>query len=179
MNLSEKFYRSWVNVTETMKSELLHVSDSNKEFTKLIIHDNNSVLVKIGEQLKYKCYNADYYYTDAVYYKEEDVISEYPESYYLTKIRIAFEHENYFNSGLYQEVCHLLQINCELRVLVSYPPNIECENSELQSVHKIISQSADAEIISSHCNFLVIMGYMNPYRWNGWIFKNSNWIKLE
>ncbi|WP_421222859.1 hypothetical protein [Aeromonas enteropelogenes] len=178
MNLSEKFYRTWLSVMDEIKSDLFNASASNKEYTKLIIHDNDSALVKIGKILDYKCYNADYYYTDAVFYKEQDILSEHPDAFYLTDIRIAFEHENVFNSGLFQEVCHLLQVNSELKVLVSYPPNSESETSELQYLHKIITRSSNSNHISDMHGFLVIMGYMEPYTWNGWIFKSDGWIKL-
>lgn len=176
--LSVQFYRAWASVADARKFELFEVWNSGREFTKLIIHAENSVLLNIGELLDLKCYNADYYYTDAVFFQSEDILPEHPQAYYLTNIRIAFEHENDFFSGLFQEACHLLQIDCELKVLVAYPPDPSAEMSELQYLHKIISRSSRAKEISKDERFLVITGYREPYQWNGWLFQTDGWIKL-
>ena len=178
MNISRTFFTSWLSVIKRRESEVLKLWDTPRDFTKLIIHSGDSILLNIGSEIGYECYNADYYYTDAVFYKPKDVFPDYPKAYYLTDIRIAFEHENDFKSGLFQEVCHLLQVNSKLKVLVAYPPNKEEELEELDYLHRVILRSESSNELSEKETFLIIMGHAEPYSWSGWLFNTECWVKI-
>ena len=178
MTLAENFYSSWCQKTKSRMGELKSTWNQAKEFTKLIIHSDSSILMDISEDLGLKCYNADYYYIDAVFFKPEDLVPEYPNAYYLTDIRIAFEHENDFSSGLFQEVCHLLQVNCDLKVLVAYPPDCDVETAQLKYLHTIIHKSRCEKEIAESESFLVIMGHDNLNEWKAWIYKSHSWVQI-
>jgi hypothetical protein len=97
---------------------------------------------------------------------------------WLKDIRIAFEHENNFNSGLYQEVSHLLITNCELRVLVTYPDNGDITKT-FNYLHTIIKGSRQNEEISESGSFLLIFGYEAGFAWEGYIYNTEKWIKID
>lgn len=177
MGLARDFYSSWKKVIIDRQTEAFEYWDSKREFTNFIIHSDSSVLLDIAKQINIECYNADYYSIDSIFYKQEDRLPGH-DGYYFTNIRIAFEHENDFNSGLFQEVCHLLQVNSELKVLVSYPKNSEVEAQELQKLHDIISKSRQAAEIATNEGFLIIMGHGEPYEWKGWLYDSQGWINI-
>lgn len=178
MGLAEKFYFTWCDKVNSRQKELENTWGNSKSYTKTIIHSDSSILMDIAEALGFKCYNADYYYIDAIFFKPEDLVPEYPQAYYLTDLRIAFEHENNFTSGLFQEVCHLLQVNCDLKVLVTYPPNEADEMSELGYLHKIVSKSRKESELSENNSFLIIMGHDELAKWKGWIYKSAGWEQI-
>lgn len=178
MNLAGKFYLAWCHKVSSRTQELKNVWGASKAYTNTIIHSDSSIIMDVARALDLKCYNADYYYIDAVFFKPEDLVPEHPNAYYLTDLRIAFEHENDFNSGLFQEVCHLLQINCDLKVLISYPPNDNDEMLELEYLHQIIKKSRNQIEISENNGFLIIMGHDGLTRWKGWIYKSNNWERI-
>ncbi len=178
MDLAKKFYFAWCDKVNARKKELENTWRNSKAYTKTIIHSNSSILMDISETLGFKCYNADYYFIDAVFFKPEDLVPEYPEAYYLTDLRIAFEHENDFASGLFQEVCHLLQVNCDLKVLVTYPPNETDELSELKYLYKIVRKSRKESALSENNSFLIIMGHDELAKWKGWIYKSTGWEQI-
>ncbi|HTF98340.1 MAG TPA: hypothetical protein VL995_19530 [Cellvibrio sp.] len=178
MSLAESFFENWCNVIEKRNDEVNQYWCKTKEYTNFIIHAENSVLMDVATLLGLRCYNSDYYYLDSVLYEESDYIKDFLHQCYLTNIRIAFEHENDFKSGLYQEVSHLLLINSELKVVVSYPPSESAEAAELKYLHGIISSSPIADNLSDRQGFLFIMGHVNPYRWVAWVYHKSEWRKL-
>lgn len=171
---SKIFYQAWITVVEEKRLELLDKWSNFKAYTDLIVHSNDSVLISISERLKIKCYNKDYYSVDAVFYFDEDCVPRTKsDSWWFRGLRIAFEHENNFNSGLFQEASHLLIINCELRVLVSYPN--KRRDDELKYLHEVINGSRNSEDISAKENFLIIFGYGDTFRWEGLVFKKEGW----
>jgi len=171
---SNFFYQAWITVVEEKRLELLDKWNNFKEYTDLIVHSNNSVLISIAELLEIKCYNKDYYSVDAVFYCDEDRVPQTKfDSWWFRGLRVAFEHENNFNSGLFQEVSHLLIIDCELRVLVSYPNRRR--NDELKYLHEVINGSRNSEDLSAKENFLIIFGYEDLLRWEGLVFKKDGW----
>lgn len=178
MGLARDFYSSWKDVITDRQAEVFEHWESRTAFTNFIIKSDDSVLLDISKKIGFECYNKDYYHIDAVFYKQEDLLPEFSEGCYLANIRIAFEHENDFNSGLFQEVSHLLQVNSELKVLVSYPKNSEVEAQELQKLHYIISKSRQAAEIATNEGFLIIMGHGEPYEWKGWLYDSRGWINI-
>nr|WP_322623749.1 hypothetical protein [uncultured Flavobacterium sp.] len=177
MNITSKiFFEKWIETVTEDEENLSKNWRNNRKITELIIRDENSIICKIAKKLNLLCYNQDYYCLDAIFYLPEDKVINLPDYYYwFQNIRIAFEHENHFNSGLYQEVSHLLITNCDLRVLVTYPNGDEKEEYELNYLHKIISQNPSNTDISQKESFIIIFGYENNFEWIGYIYKKDGW----
>ena len=115
---------------------------------------------------------------DTILYKPEDKTPDInPNTYWFRDIRVAFEHENNFNGGLYQEVSHLLITNCDLKVLVTYP-NDDIEN-ELNYLHKIISGNRQSKSISDEESFLLIFGSEGDFSWDAYVYKTDNWKQIN
>lgn len=167
---SVNFYKAWCESVEDQQELLSKVWRENRIYTNQIF-SQEGILNAIAQKLEL-LYYSNYYYLDAVFYKPEDVIKE--NEFWFRDIRIAFEHENNFRSGLYKEVSHLLTTNADLKVLVSYP-NGEI-NDELDYLHSIISKTRQAKTISDNQSFLIILGYEEKFEWQGWIYNESEWI---
>lgn len=175
---SIEFFNTWKEVVENRKEELLEVWQNSTAFTSKIFHDDNSILQEIAEKLTLNVYTSNYYFLDAVFYEDQDLVPDINKNnFWLKDIHIAFEHENYFKSGLFQEVSHLLLTNCELRVLVSYPNGDY--KPELDYLHKIIKSSSQEELISQKENFLIILGSETNFQWQAFYYKTADWKEIK
>lgn len=173
-----EFYSLWLETVFNRKEELLKIWRNAQDFTYYIKGSENSVVNEIGQKLGLLTYPQDYYSIDAIFYKPEDLTPKIkPNTYWFRDIRIAFEHENNFKSGLYQEVSHLLITNCDLRVLVAYP-DYEPDDM-LTELHEIIKGNRNSKMNSDEENFLIIFGYEKGFEWEGYVYKESNWKKLN
>jgi hypothetical protein len=179
MSLAKNFLNAWLSVCSDRESEINTIWDNNKEYTKLVISSDNSIVVDVAKRLELECFNGDYYYIDSVFYKNSDLIPGISQGCYLKDIRIAFEHENNFSSGLFQEVSHLLQTKCNLKVLVSYPDSIEKEKNELDYLHSIINSSENSDFASGKEEFLILFNLGVPGVWKGWLYTENNWQLIE
>jgi hypothetical protein len=174
---ASEFYKVWVDIVSDRKEHLLTIWRNAKAYTQYIKNDENSVIREVAKRLNLLCYAHDYYSIDSILYKEEDRVQGLnPNSYWFRNIRVAFEHENNFKSGLYQEASHLLITNCDLRVLVSYPG--DSPDGELKYLHEIVSGNRQAQEISDHESFLIIFGYEKDFVWEGYVFTTDSWKKL-
>lgn len=173
-----EFYNIWKKITSERKQEMLEVWRNNKALTYFVKDSDNSIINEIAKHFDLLCYPQDYYCIDAILYNKEDLTPGIKENtFWFRDIQIAFEHENNFRSGLYQEVSHLLITNCKLKVLVSYP-DYEPDN-ELEYLHSIIKGSNHSSELSEKENFLIIFGYENGFEWEGFIYKEDSWLQLE
>lgn len=176
---SKKFYKSWLNSVQNRNTELETIWSDYKKFTSKITGWENSVVQDIANDLNLLCFSDNYYFIDCVFYKIEDLVDPNNKNkFHLKDIRVAFEHENNFNGGLFQEVAHLLLINCDLKVLVSYPQNNLKAEKELKTLHNLIKSSRESEKINDMNNFLIILNYEDTLVWEGLIFKTNGWEKL-
>lgn len=175
-----QFFQAWIDTVQGRKEHLLSIWRQAKEFTSQVKGDDASLMKEIADKLNLVCYHSDYYFLDTVLYKEEDLVPGRPQgSYWFRDIRVAFEHENNFNSGLYQEVSHLLITNCDLKVLVTYPPNDDKEIYQLNNLLDIIKGSRQSRIISDNESFLIIFGYEADFSWIGYVYKESGWKQIK
>lgn len=175
---SQQFFKAWVEAVQKRKEILSSVWRQPKIFTSYVKGDNASIMQEVAEKLNLICYHRDYYSIDTVLFKEDDLVPGRPQNtYWFRDIRVAFEHENIFNSGLYQEVSHLLITNCDLRVLVTYPDRDE--RAEMEYLHGIIQGNRNSNLISQEESFLLIFGYEKSFEWNGYVFKDDNWKQLD
>jgi hypothetical protein len=171
------FFNAWMETVESRKNQLLNIWRNPKEFTYYIKGSENSVINEIADKLNLLSYEQDYYSIDAILYTKEDLTPKIKENtYWFRDIKIAFEHENNVKSGLYQEVSHLLITNCELKVLVSYPNEAE---EELPYLHEILKGTRHSKELSEKENFLIIFGYENGFAWEGYIYKETDWKKIN
>jgi hypothetical protein len=172
---SEIFFKTWLETISIEKENLLSIWRNAKLFTPYIKDSENSILRQIAEKLNLKCFPNEYYYIDAIFYLEEDLVPGRPEgSTWVRDIRIALEHENDFNSGLYKEVSHLLIINCDLKILITYYPQGNHE-PQLEYLHSIISNSRQSKYLSDSESFLLIIGAEKGFIWDGHVFKEDGW----
>ena len=174
---AHSFFKAWSETTLKNRDVLEKIWRQNTEFTSIIKGSENCILKQIADKLNLKCYDRDYYFLDAVFYKNEDFVENTPAgSFWFKDLRIAFEHENNFNSGLYKEISHLLLTNADLKVLVTYP-NGEIDY-QMKYLHSIIKSSRNVREISRNENFLIILGYERDFTWEGYIFKMEEWEKI-
>lgn len=172
-----EFYKVWLDIVSERKEHLLKIWRNAKEYTSYIKGDDNSVIKEIASRLNLLCYPRDYYSIDTILFKQEDKVPGLnPNNYWFRDIRVAFEHENNFKGGLYQETSHLIITSCDLRVLVSYPN--ESTEDELKYLHQIISGNRQAKSISDNEGFLIIFGYETGFEWEGFVFTTDSWRKL-
>ncbi|PZF71852.1 hypothetical protein [Taibaiella soli] len=150
---------TWIRCVEERKEALLQKWRNAPVFTSLIKSNNDSVLKHVGDKLGLKSYANDYYFLDGLLYDKFDLVPGIPENqYWFRQIRVAFEHENYFKSGLYKEVAHLLLINSDLKVLVTYPDyemHEEPTKTEMKYLHEIIQGTHNQKMLSDSESFLI------------------------
>lgn len=172
------FFQVWKNKVTKRKEEMLNIWRNNKELTLFVKGSENSIIDQIANHFGLLSYPQDYYSIDAILYAKEDLTPKIKENtYWFRDIKVAFEHENNFKSGLYQEVSHLLITNCELKVLVTYP-DYEPDD-ELEYLHEIIKGTRHSKELSEKENFLIIFGYENGFEWQGYIYNSEDWLKLK
>jgi hypothetical protein len=173
---SRAFFQAWVSTVENRKDHMLSIWRKSRPYTAYIKGNEESVMQEVSNKLGLLHYN-EYYSIDTVLYEEDDLVPDQPEGWrWLRDIRVAFEHENFFGSGLFKEVSHLLLINCDLRVLVVYPDGEV--NVELDYLHKVISGNRSSMSFSQDESFLIIFGYEDGFRWKGMIYKTDKWTLL-
>lgn len=172
------FFNFWKNACQAESNSLISSWSCSKDYTDCIY----PVVEKVAGAMGMKYYH-EYYKIDSVFYKDEDLVPGIPaHNTWLRRIRVAFEHENSFFSGLYQEVSHLLITNSDLRVLVTYGPDYDSQTEqELSRLHGLISGVNDAQKISDNGSFLIIMGWKeeNVIEWYGGIYRTDKWEILE
>ena len=180
---ARKFFKAWCENTKRRQNELLKAWDLSKVYTKKIVGHHDSIIAEVGCSLKLSCYPKDYYSIDAILYADEDIVEGLSNDILWFKgARVAFEHENAFNFNLFQEVAHLLLINCELRVLVVYPTYKDERNDEVFGyLNEIINSTRDSRTIASNESFLIIQGFKDgkELSWKGITFKEGYWKELR
>lgn len=185
MITARQFYQAWLETIGNNQEKIKQYCHSKSDYTKLAIRDDASLIIQVAKKLGLSCYNADYYSLDSVLYHEQNRVRKGNDRYhYLSHICVAFEHENDFFSGLFQEVAHLLITQSQLKVLVSYPNSFEAKqvNQELAELHSIIADTPDSDEISKKENFLLILGVNKKQHskdsWKGLIFTTEEWKEL-
>jgi len=174
---SNSFLQAWISTVESKKEILQNDWRNAKAFTTLVKGCEDSIMTEVAKQLELKCYAKDYYSIDTILYDDEDLVPGIPEkSFWFRQIKVAFEHENFFGAGLYQEVAHLLLINSDLKVLVTYPSGDETDRME--KLHSIIKGCNQQKVLSDRENFLVILGYETNFQWEAFAYKEDKWNKI-
>lgn len=177
------FLQAWVETVENNKCILLKDWRNPKTFTNLIKSNDECILKQVADKLNLKCYPHDYYFLDSVLYDEDDLVPDIPENnYWFRQVKVAFEHENVFNSGLYKELSHLLLTNSDLKVLVTYPSHEVHEEQtlkEMNYLHKIIKGSSIQSDLSNNESFLLIFGSETGFVWEAFVYKEEDWKRIR
>jgi len=172
-----QFFKAWLDTIEE-KREILKVDWRNsKAFTYLIKGCEDNLITLVADKLRLRCYPNDYYHIDCILYDDECVVPNIPpNTHWFREIRVAFEHENNFKSGLYQEVSHLLLINSDLKVLVTYPNSDTTR--EMNYLHSIIRGTSVQKRLSDDESFLIIFGYETDFKWEAFVYKEDRWKQI-
>jgi len=176
----QEFFTAWKRVCETRKSRLLNEWTSRPNYTAEIFDVDGVVIKGLAQELKLDVYGG-YYSLDAIFINEEtDRVHCAPKNQnWFQNVRIAFEHENIFRSGLFQEVSHLLITRADLRVLVTYPDNEEDLSTELAKLARIVSES---DLAKSDPALLLIIGDRinsnSDIRWRAYTHQQNQLLSL-
>jgi hypothetical protein len=178
---AQEFFKLWVDVCNQRRETLLRDFSNSPLLTAHVLAEKNSIIQAIAERRGLMSY-CGYYSIDAILFNDpqDRVPNAPPGTTWIRRIRVAFEHENYFDSGLFQEVSHLLITDCDLRVLVSYPDSERELKQQLDYLHSIIKGSDRSNQISEASSFIFIvdMGTKTSFEWWGYIYKNDDWNKI-
>jgi len=175
---AQTFFTAWLDTVNEMKQQLVTDWRSAKLFTNHIKSSEDCVLKRIATRTDLLCYPHDYYSVDAVFYREEDLVPDRPEgSTWLRGLSVAFEHENNIRSGIYKEISHLLILDTDLRVLVTYPDN-DIDGDEWKQAHDLIKGSRHQKHVSDRESFLIIIGWETEFEWQGYVYKEDGWKKV-
>ncbi len=170
----DMFYKHWTDSCLPIESKLYETWQDRKAFSIQVLKGTASIIQNICDRFNLN-YATEYYSLDVVFYDDPDVADKCPASQvYLRKIQIAFEHEN-DHKKCYQEVSHLTITNCDLRVLVTYPEDLEDEEL-LKEYKEIILYDPN----NVNQKFLIILGSRDNGKilWTGYSLINTNWVKL-
>jgi len=178
------FYKSWVKICEKPKNmeKLLMAWYYPTDFTHAMLHLDDSILNQVSQDIGIAFYR-EYYHIDAVFYDKNDCIHPNPKyktwgnfsENWLTKILIAFEHENNIKTA-FQEISHLIITNAEAKVLVTYSDKCEVDN-----------HAYDFSTILNKSDFnpiLLILGNREKKQdkevivWNGYILSEGKYEKI-
>ncbi len=174
---SIEFFKHWISTSNELVTDFEAKWNNASDYTYFILND---VLEIITKKCNLSYYN-EYYNIDSVFFKNEDLVPNIPENTtWLKHIRIAFEHENKFNSGLYQEISHLLITQCDIRILVTYPEGSDI-NSELDRLHDIVFQTKLSKDLSDNQSLLIILGKLVDRKtiWTGYIYNAKDWTEIS
>jgi len=177
---AQQFFEAWKKVCESRKPRLLKEWELCPNYTAEIFDADGAVIQGLAEELKLDAYQS-YYSIDAIFVnKTNDRVHCAPKTQnWFQNIRIAFEHENIFRSGLFQEVSHLLITRANLRVLVSYPDNEGDLESELVKLAQIIS---DSDLAETDPAFLFIVGERinsnTNILWQAYIYRDNKLLPM-
>ena len=179
---STQFFELWVQTCTTQFVTLYRDWPNPPVFTADILSGPTSVMGVIETQLGLHGYS-NYYHIDEILYADQDLVPGIPVGQvWVRRIRVAFEHENFFLSGLFQEVSHLLITDCDLRVLVSYPGNDAELNYQLQYLHSIVAGSDRASTVAASQSFLFIVGWRDTTKgtieWWGYVYEPTTWRRI-
>jgi len=180
---ADQFFTLWKETCEARHATLLRDWNNCRDFTSHVLHGSDSMIATIASRLGLN-FQCNYYFIDAILFTDSDVVPSPPDGEkWVRRIRIAFEHENYFRSGLFSETSNLLIIDCDLRVLISYPANITVLRKELDYLHGVVSGSDRATAISDAESLLFIIGWPGTTNgmidWEGYIYTQDSWQRLS
>jgi hypothetical protein len=176
---ANEFFDTWYLKAETKSLEISANWDRHGELTQTVMSCESPLIADVADDFDLEFY-CEYYRIDAVFFQANDKVPLKSTETCLRRIRIAFEHENDFNSGLFREISHLLITNCDLRVLVTYPSYTDELNNQLKYLHTVISGTYSASEVAEKKTLLIIIGWdcKDYISWYGFIYCQNKWQLL-
>ena len=177
------FRHLWETVCKALDSDLRAVWRNPTELTSLVIHRPDSLCRRIASALSLE-FVAEYYHTDGLFYEKSHLVQNADAGQtWVSRARIAFEHENQPGRKLYEELSHLVLLDCDLRVLVTYSPEYDATlDRYLANLHQLVSASDRAPAFASQESILVIFGWWDPRKptltWRPYIYLLDRWDQL-
>lgn len=172
-----EFLNAWKKASTEAEEGMLECWEQSKLFTSLVLNKSECLLVAVGAELGLKVYPYNYYSLDGILYSDSDLVPDCPpDQRWFRSLAVAFEHENSFGRNVYQEIAHLLLIRARLSVIVSYSDSYH--EKWMSYFHSIIAGCEHADDLDAKESFLMILGRRNPLRWDGYVFKHSDWKLL-
>lgn len=183
------FFTAWQAECSVQRKVLLEAWDSSPDYTAAVLRNYpaGSVVAEVGRRLNLATY-CEYYGLDAIFFADRNERNDRNDRVHCSPlgqtwvhtIQVAFEHENHFASGLFQEVSHLLITRADLRVLVTYPEAYP-EQPELGRLSQIIKAANLGDQ-----TFLLITGrrVTGPdgngveIKWTGRVHQGGSWVEL-
>ena len=149
-----------------------------EELASMVNGGDGSIIKEIADKLHLLCYQSDYYWLHTVLYKAEDLLPDIAKGFYWLKdIRVAFEHQPDCRSGLDKEISHLLLMNCDLKVLVTYPNDDGPQ--QLEALHKVIKGNRQSKALADDESLLVIFGSEADFKWDGYVYQEDHWKQIN
>lgn len=179
---SEVFFENWLSASKIKEQEILAAWSNSADLSSVIMYEEDSVVDILCRNLNLSHYSEYYSLDKVIYDKSSDLVPNSPTGQtWLRQIKVAFEHENFFNSGLFQELSHLLITTSELKVIVSYPNKAKEINRELKKLHEIISGVDIKKELSAQRSLILIFAWAkeNTVEWIGLAYNEEDWIILN
>jgi hypothetical protein len=156
-----------------------------KKYTELFLKGDRSITEQLADALKMNVWH-EYYLLDAVFYYDNDLVPSHPSGktwgaingIWLTKIRIALEHENQISGskGVYQEISHLLLTKADFKVVITYPQYNEY-NFYLDDFRTIIRNNQDDD---SDVLFVFLrINESGDLQSNGYVVNAKEWSDIS
>lgn len=183
MITATNFYNAWIDTCNEQKADIRAVWSEDASLTSRILYAPDSVLRSVGARLEHQCV-FEYYSTDGVLYLTGDRVPNTPAGQtWLHRFRVAFEHEIRFGRKLAEEMSHLMLLDTDLRVLVTYSPERESTLEQyLAELHSLISLSDRAQRYDDERSILVIIGWINDAEgslyWRAYSYTRNAWVVL-
>lgn len=183
-----QFFNCWKAACVAQQPTLLNEWERSANYTATILrnHPPGSVIERVAACLGLTSY-CEYYSLDAILFKDCDRVTNVPAGQtWVHNIRVAFEHEGHFRSGLFQETSHLLITRAELRVLVTYPEGDADDSVALKMEFKRLAEIIYASGLVDPA-FLLITGrrtgpgeyVWTGIEWKGYLYSGGDFIPLS
>src|SRR5690606_10428665 len=156
------FLKAWTSECNRQGSELRATWTSRQSLTARMLSESDSVVRKVAARLELESV-LEYYHTDTVLYLPGDRVAVAPVGQtWLHRIRVAVEHEAIFGSKLFEEVSHLMLLDADLRVLITYSPQRDSTlKRHLDILHSVVAASDRQHLFAIEASLLVIVGWRN------------------
>ena len=178
------FLEAWASECLVQGESLRATWSSSPSLTARMLTESGSIVRRVAARLTLQSY-MEYYHTDAVFFSESDRVLVAPKDQtWLHRIRVALEHEITFGSKLFEEVSHLMLVDADLRVLITYSPErVSTLKRHMDVLHSVVAASDKQHLFSCEGSLLAIVGWRNFVEdrvyWRPDVYESSGWQSLS
>lgn len=174
-----KFYKLFLK--EIIKSNILSFWHDNKEWTRRILNDKNSIMRKIADELRLRYWN-EYFYLDGIFFRKE---IKYGKLSYTQNIEIIIESENDYRT-IDKEIYKLIPLFvAPLKVIITYfNMDIVGSQNAIEKIKKsIIDRIKIDDSFGLHRNkikILLILGFYKNEKisWQASVYCNKKFKSI-